>query len=296
MLNYNDYKDLINSRLIDFIPEIDKHAETIKNSMMYSLKAGGKRLRPVLLLASCDFAGGNITEALPYACAIEYIHTYSLIHDDLPAMDDDDLRRGIPTNHKVFGEDMAILAGDGLLNTAAQIMSEELTKYLNDTDKLKNHINALNTIIKSAGVQGMVAGQVADVENQYADADAELVDFIEANKTGRLLSAPVIAGLQIAGAGNEVVKDFEIYAANLGKAFQISDDILDEEGDEKSMGKRLRKDQDAGKCSYVCVHGMDAAKAKLRELTNEAILTLSKYGSEADFFTDLVVKLESREA
>ncbi len=296
MLKYDEYKDIINERLTDFFPEIEPFAATIEKAMAYSLKVGGKRLRPVLLLAACDFAGGNIEEALPYACSLEYIHTYSLIHDDLPAMDNDDLRRGQPTNHKVFGEDMAILAGDGLLNTAAETMSRDLARFYDDPVRMVNHAKAGLAIIESAGVRGMVAGQVADVENQYNKATAELVEFIDANKTGALLIAPVVAGLNIAGADESMIENFRIFAAKLGKGFQIADDILDYEGDEALMGKKLNKDQDAGKCNYVCVHGLDSAKDKLHSLTDEAKAALAEYGSEAEFFIELVSKLETRKA
>lgn len=296
MLKYDEYKDIINERLTDFFPDIQPFAATIEKSMEYSLKVGGKRLRPVLLLAACDFAGGDIEEALPYACSLEYIHTYSLIHDDLPAMDNDDLRRGQPTNHKVFGEDIAILAGDGLLNTAAETMSRDLANYYDNPVKMVNHAKAGFAIIESAGVCGMIAGQVADVENQFNKATAELVEFIDANKTGALLIAPVVAGLHIAGADDSIINSFRIFAAKLGKGFQIADDILDYEGDEALMGKKLNKDQDSGKCNYVCVHGMDAAKAKLHDLTVEAKAALSEYGIKAQFFIELVEKLETRKA
>ncbi|MBQ0004268.1 MAG: polyprenyl synthetase family protein [Clostridiales bacterium] len=296
MLKYDDYKDYINENLTSFFPEIEPYAATIDKAMAYSLKVGGKRLRPVLLLAACDFAGGDIKEALPYACSLEYIHTYSLIHDDLPAMDNDDLRRGQPTNHIVFGEDMAILAGDGLLNTAAETMSRDLSEYYDDPVRMVNHAKAGLAIIESAGVKGMIAGQVADVENQYNEATAELVEFIDANKTGALLTAPVIAGLNIAGADDDMLDNFRSYAKQLGKAFQISDDILDAEGDEKLIGKKVGKDQDAGKCNYVCVHGIDAAKAKLHELTKGAKDALASYGDEASFFIELADKLEIRKA
>ncbi|MBF1332130.1 MAG: polyprenyl synthetase family protein, partial [Mogibacterium diversum] len=165
MYDYNEYKALIEEHLLDYIPKIDIKAQTLFESMKYSVTSGGKRLRPVLLLAACDFAGGNIYEALPFACAIEYIHTYSLIHDDLPAMDNDDLRRGNPTNHKVFGEDIAILGGDALLNTAMELMFRDFTYQFDNLEKLRRHCRAGLIIAKAAGVNGMIAGQVVDVEN-----------------------------------------------------------------------------------------------------------------------------------
>ena len=166
---FDDYKEIVNRHLLDFIPVIDNKSISLYDSMKYSLQAGGKRLRPVLLLAACEFAGGNIKDAIPYAMAIEYIHTYSLIHDDLPAMDNDDLRRGLPTNHKVYGEALAILAGDGLLNTAFEAMNKEMMLYFDDPSQLPKRVKAAYEIAKGAGVRGMVAGQVSDIESEEAD-------------------------------------------------------------------------------------------------------------------------------
>ena len=296
MLKYDEYKDIINEHILDYFPDIDPYANTIRESMAYSLQIGGKRLRPVLVLAACDFAGGDIYEALPYACALEYIHTYSLIHDDLPAMDNDDLRRGHPTNHIVYGEDMAILAGDGLLNTAAELIHKDLSKYYDDPIKLVKHAKAGDAIITRAGVTGMIAGQVADVENEHSIATAELVEYIDANKTGKLITAAIAAGLAIAGADESTTEDFVEYSKSLGKAFQVSDDILDAIGDEQLIGKKVGKDDEAGKCNYVCVHGLEAAMNKLHELTVHSEDVLNKYGDSAKFFIELADTLEKRKA
>lgn len=296
MRSYDEYKALIEENLTSFIPEVNPFAKTVTDAMEYSLKVGGKRLRPVLLLASCDFAGGDVMEALPYACALEYIHTYSLIHDDLPAMDNDDLRRGHPTNHKVYGEGMAILAGDGLLNTACEVIQRQLVSYYEDHAKLVCHAKAGLAIIEAAGINGMIGGQVADVENETKQATAPMVEFIEANKTGALLIAPVVAGMQLAGADDSMVSDFRTYARDLGQAFQVSDDILDVEGDEALMGKKLGKDLDAGKCNYACVHGLENAKNILHSLTVNAKEAISGYGDGVQFFTELADKLETRKA
>ena len=166
MNNYDYYKNMIEENLADKLPSVAPQVQVLWDSMNYSVKSGGKRLRPVLLLACADFAGGNPEEALPFACAIEYIHTYSLIHDDLPAMDDDDLRRGNPTNHKVYGEAMAILAGDGLLNTAHEIMLQDAAGLKEDSEKLHRHVMAALEVSRNAGIHGMIAGQVADMENE----------------------------------------------------------------------------------------------------------------------------------
>ena len=271
MLSFDDYRSLINEHLTDFIPETDSKAAVLRESMAYSLTIGGKRLRPVLLLAACDFAGGDIDQALPYACSLEYIHTYSLIHDDLPAMDNDDLRRGKPTNHKVYGDDIAILAGDGLLNTAAEVMTGEIVKYAGHPDLMARHARAAHEIMSRAGINGMIGGQTAD-----------------------LITAPVRAVLMLAGADEEMLQAFTSYALDTGVAFQILDDILDFEGDEGLIGKSVGKDKDLGKCNYVCVHGLDAARAELHRLTSEAKASLERYGAGADFFTELASRLEIR--
>ena len=294
MRSFDEYKDIVNSNLTELIPDLPEHSGKLAEAMRYSLEVGGKRLRPVLLLASCEFAGGDIDEALPYALAVEYIHTYSLIHDDLPAMDDDDLRRGKPTNHKVYGEAMAILAGDGLLSTAAEIISKGPLVCLKDPAKTAGLVRAGAEIMQRAGSSGMVAGQTADILGEEKEPTAELVEYIEEHKTSDLITAPVRAGLFIAGAPEEMLAAFTVYASNIGVAFQILDDILDVEGDTELMGKTLGKDAEQGKCSYVHVHGMDAAKEELHRLTEEAKAAISAYGDEAAFFTELADSLELR--
>lgn len=293
---YDDYRQVLEKHLLDYMPQVDAKARTIFESMRYSLLSGGKRLRPVLLLASCDFAGGDIYEALPFACALEYIHTYSLIHDDLPSMDNDDFRRGNPTNHKVYGDDIALLAGDGLLNTACEIMFRDLTYCYDDDKKLRRHISAGLTITKAAGVTGMIAGQLCDVENIFRDCSTEMLDFIDANKTGKLIDAAIAAGLAVGGASNDVTDAFAVYSSCLGKSFQISDDILDATGDEKLVGKKTGKDSDQGKCSYVVINGLDAAEKRLHELTDQAVAAVEGLGEDVSFFTALARKLEKRRA
>lgn len=294
MLDFNGYKALINDHLTDFIPETDEKASVLRESMEYSLSVGGKRLRPVLLLAACDFAGGDIMQALPYACSLEYIHTYSLIHDDLPAMDNDDLRRGKPTNHKVYGDDIAILAGDGLLNTAAEVMTGEVVRHSDDPAVMVRHARAAHEIMSRAGIRGMIGGQTADVKGEYMDATSDLVEYIELHKTADLITAPVRAGLMLAGADERMLEDFTTFALDTGVAFQVLDDILDFTGDAGLIGKNVGKDMDLGKCNFVCVHGMDAAREELHRLTTEAKSALSSYGAEASFFTELADRLENR--
>ena len=293
MLNTEEYRNHINDHLTDLLPNLPPESALLRDAMEYSLKVGGKRLRPTLLLASCDFAGGNIDEALPYALALEYIHTYSLIHDDLPAMDNDDLRRGKPTNHKVFGEAMAILAGDGLLSAAAEALTGEPLQHSSDPVKLVNHLKASHEIMKRAGVCGMIAGQTADVNSENTDASPQLVKYIEEHKTADLIIAPVRAGLIIAGADENMIDAFTQYASDIGIAFQILDDILDIEGDQTLMGKTLGKDNEQGKCNYAFVHGMDAAKNELHRLTLEAKESISNFPCN-EFFIRLADSLEIR--
>ena len=294
MHSFDEYRAIINDHLADRLPELPEESSILREAMAYSLEVGGKRLRPALLLAACEFAGGDIEEALPYALALEYIHTYSLIHDDLPAMDNDDLRRGKPTSHKVYGEAMAILAGDGLLSAAAETVTGEPLRHRDDPKALYDHICAAHEIMKRAGAAGMVAGQTADVTGEGRQATAELVRYIEEHKTADLITAPVRAGLMLAGADDDVLEAFTVYARDIGIAFQILDDILDFEGDAELLGKNVGKDGDLGKCNYVCVHGMDAAKNELHRLTKEAKDSLAAFGGDARFFIELADKLEYR--
>lgn len=292
--NYDEYKELVDTHLLDYIPSIDTKSSALYDAMKYSLTAGGKRLRSVLLLASCEFAGGDAKAALPYACALEYIHTYSLIHDDLPCMDNDDLRRGLPTNHKIFGEGLATLAGDGLLNTAFEVMNRDMFLYFDDLQALKRRINASYTLAVSAGVRGMIAGQVSDIDSEHKQISNEMLEYIHLNKTGALIVASIRAGLYIGGADEEMMKKMTIYAENLGLAYQIADDILDVIGNEEEMGKKAGADAQNEKVTYVSLNGMDASLAKLKELTDTAVDAIADYYDNAEFFRNLVLKLEKR--
>jgi len=292
--DYQTYKDLIEKHLTDFLPKVDDNSSSVYDAMTYSLLAGGKRIRPVLLLAACDFCGGDIMSALPYACAVEYIHTYSLIHDDLPAMDNDDLRRGIATNHKVFGEGIAILAGDGLLSSAFETMSKDLLLYFDDSTKLKSRIRAMYEIAKGSGCKGMIAGQVADIEAEGKQCSKELLDYIHVNKTAALIIASVKAGAHIGGANKDKFDDLTIYAENLGLAFQVADDLLDVYGDESELGKNIKSDTQNNKITYPALYGVAESKQKLNELTYNATSALSSYFTNAEFFTDIAEELARR--
>lgn len=292
--HYDEYKDMINEYLLDYIPGVDTKSSVLYDAMKYSLTAGGKRLRSVLLLAACEFAGGDAKDALPYACAIEYIHTYSLIHDDLPAMDNDDLRRGMPTNHKVFGDGMAVLAGDGLLTTAFEIMNKDMFLCFDNLNELKKRLNASYTIAKNSGVRGMVAGQASDIDSEHKQCSNEMLEYIHINKTAALIVAAIRAGLYLGGADADMMKNMTVYAENLGLAYQIADDILDVRGNTEEMGKTAGKDAASEKITYVALNGMEASEAKLQELTVNAVSAIEEYYDNAEFFRDLVLKLENR--
>ena len=294
MTMQEQYKNLIEEHILDFLPDIDHKSITLYESMKYSLTAGGKRIRPILLLAAAEFTGCKIEAAVPYACALEYIHTYSLIHDDLPCMDDDDLRRGMPTNHKVYGEAMATLAGDGLQAAAFEAMTKDMFMYFDDSIQLKNRIRAAHEIVKGSGCRGMVAGQVADIENENKACSGEMLDYIHINKTAALIVAAIRAGAQLGGADAETLNDLTIYAENLGLAFQIADDILDVIGSEEEMGKKTGADNASNKSTYPALYGLDASKDKLMELTDTAIKALEKYYDNAEFFVELAKTLAVR--
>ena len=290
----NLYKNLIEEHILDFLPEVDHKSFTVYESMRYSLAAGGKRIRPTLLLAACDFAGGDVKNALPYACAVEYIHTYSLIHDDLPAMDNDDLRRGIPTNHRVFGEAMAILAGDGLLTSAFEAMNKDMLLYFDNETNLKRRVKASYELAKGAGCRGMVAGQAADIEAENKQCSRAMLDYIHINKTGALIVAAVRAGAHLGGADKKMLEDLTDYAEVLGLAFQIGDDILDVEGTESIMGKKANVDKNKNKSTYPCCYGLEESRKRLMELTETAKEIMAPYYDEAEFFNKLAEELAVR--
>ena len=292
--SYQDYKEIIDAHLLDFIPNIDNKSISLYESMKYSLTAGGKRLRPVLLLAACEFAGGDIREAVPYACALEYIHTYSLIHDDLPAMDNDDLRRGLPTNHKIYGDAIAILAGDGLLTTAFEAINKDMMLYFDEPEKMRKRINASYEIAKGAGCRGMVAGQVSDIEAESNDCSNEMLEYIHINKTGALIKSAIKAGLYLGNPSSDMLAQLDIYAENLGLAYQIADDILDEVGSTDELGKEIGSDKKKNKTTYTSINGLDEAKERLNQLTEAAVEAIADYYDNAEFFRDLVLELKDR--
>ena len=290
----NEYIRVVNDAVIEMLPSADEGQNDVVRAMRYSLANGGKRLRPIFTLEFCKMCGGDVEKALPLACAVEYIHTYSLIHDDLPCMDDDDMRRGNPSCHKMYGEATALLAGDALLSTAAETVTGSPLAHAGDPDEMTAHVRAAHEIMSRAGACGMIAGQTADIRGENLEPDAGLIRYIELHKTADLITAPVRAGLMLARADEEMLDAFTTYAQDIGVAFQILDDILDIEGDQALLGKTLGKDAEQGKCNYAYVHGLDAAKDELHRLTAEAKDALAAYGDKASFFTELADTLEIR--
>lgn len=282
MKTYAAYEAMVNGALSGQLSGLGEIPEILFKAMDYSLSAGGKRLRPVLLLAACDMAGGDLAQALPFACALEMIHTYSLIHDDLPAMDNDDLRRGKPTNHKVFGEDVAILAGDGLLSAAFELMLRAACA-MGDMRGTR----AAEAIARRAGVTGMVAGQTIDVTQEGTEPTLEKVQYIHAHKTADLLTAPLEAGLILAGADEEQIKAGVDYGYHLGMAFQMVDDLLDVEGDASLMGKNTGMDAALGKLTWIAVRGAAQTRLDAAEHIRQAVKALEPFGQSMNFLKDL---------
>ena len=291
---YRRYMDLVEENLVDFLPKIDHKSFTLHDSMVYSLSAGGKRIRPVLLLATCEMFGMNANEALPYACAIEYIHTYSLIHDDLPAMDDDDLRRGKPTNHKVYGEAMAILSGDGLLHSAFEVMTKDMLLYFDKPDKLQHRAQACYEIARRSGVRGMVAGQVADIESENKQCSREMLDYIHLNKTAQLITAAIMAGASLAGISFEERKAMSTFGEALGLAFQIVDDYLDVCGDQEAMGKPVGSDAKLNKSTYASIYGIEATISRANELLDRAEEIIAPYYDQAEVLHAVIDQLRNQ--
>jgi len=262
-----EISELVGGRLESFLPGGWEVPESLANSMKYSLMAGGKRLRPLLVIAAAESLGASREAALPVACAVEMVHTYSLIHDDLPAMDDDDFRRGKPTNHKVFGEATAILAGDGLLTHAFYSAVQAARQ---PGVKVEEVLAIVEELAVYAGPSGMVGGQVADMEGEQGLTDLERLRYIHEHKTADLIVFSLKAGGRIAAATSAQLKALETYGRALGLAFQIQDDILDLVGDEAKLGKKTQSDVKQGKVTYPYFLGMEASRDEVDRLTRSA--------------------------
>ena len=265
--------------------------QPLRSAMRYSLLLPGKRIRPVLLLAAYHLLKDDWQSVVPYACALEMIHTYSLIHDDLPAMDDDALRRGKPTNHRVFGENMAILAGDGLLNMAYETMLNAPFTAENPALAVK----AMREIAMRAGVTGMIAGQTLDVKLEGHTPTKESVRYIHLHKTADLLTAPVVAGLMLAGATEEQLEAGRAYGRGLGLSFHIQDDLLDLEGDVRMLGKETGMDAQRGKMTWPAVCGVEQARQDARQALDDAVNAMKLFGERAEFLSELALKTLARQ-
>lgn len=289
MKTYDEYRRMIEQALAPMLESLGEIPEKLLEAMRYSLEAGGKRLRPVMLLAACDMAGGETGTALPFACAMEMIHTYSLIHDDLPAMDNDDLRRGKPTNHKVYGEGMAVLAGDGLLNAAVELMAGAALRMADSRG-----IRAMEIIMRHAGVTGMIAGQAADLLSEGEPPRDDLVTYIHSHKTADLLEAPMEAGLALAGSDEQVCLLGREYGFHLGLAFQMTDDLLDVTGDAALLGKKTGADAEMNKMTWVALRGVEGTEKDAATQAELAIEAINRLPWEHGFFTELARGTVSR--
>ncbi len=284
------YQEMIETALRQYLPPPEPSDLTapVKEAMRYSLLCGGKRIRPVLTLAFCELCGGSPEAALPFACAVEMVHTYSLIHDDMPCMDDDDMRRGKPANHKVYGEDMALLAGDGLLTKAFETaLSAEKTEHA---------AKAALVLAKYAGDAGMVGGQCVDLKSEGQAAELSLLLSMDTGKTVALIEAACRMGCIAAAAGEKEQEAAGRYALGLGMAFQIRDDILDLLGDPQKLGKNVGMDAARDKRNYVSLLGAGKAQQLVREYTEQAVSALEVFSGDTAFLRELVQSLENREA
>ena len=286
----NEYAEIINAYLEKALPQCDFGEAVVHEAMNYSLSIGGKRIRPVLVLEFCRVCGGNIEDALCLAAALEMVHTYSLIHDDLPCMDNDDMRRGMPSCHIKYGYEYALLAGDGLLTQAFGVIADSEFAKKNPALAIKA-VAALSCL---AGANGMIGGQVIDLKNENRKAGLETISKMDELKTGALIKCAALFGCIAAGADEEKIKAATEYATKIGQAFQIVDDILDVTGDEKNLGKPIGSDKESGKSTYYTLLGLEKAQEYADRLTDEATRALEIFGKESEFLKELAFMLAKR--
>ncbi len=276
-----DYLDAkrrsIEIALDHYLPSLDARPQTLHESIRYSVLAPGKRLRPTLLLAAAEAVGGRPDDVMPTACALECIHAFSLIHDDLPCMDNDDYRRGRLTNHKVYGDAMALLAGDALLAFAFQLIADNIA-----TVSAERVLSTLRLVAEAAGTWGMVGGQVVDMESQGREVTAETLRYIHDHKTGALLTASVVAGALLAGADTLQIEALRAYGGHIGLAFQIADDILDVTGDQAKLGKPIGSDQERDKATYPRLFGLEESRRRAHAEVEAALIALNTFDAAAD--------------
>jgi geranylgeranyl diphosphate synthase type II len=275
-----------------YLPAADCYPPLIHEAMRYSVFVGGKRLRPSLVLAGARAVGGSEEAVMPAACALELLHTYSLVHDDLPAMDNDDLRRGKPTSHKVYGEAVAILVGDALLTLSFALLAD-LPK--SGSVPPERAVQVIAEVAGAAGTMGLIGGQVVDTLSNATAIDAPTLDYIHSHKTGALYKAAVRAGAILSDASADQLASLTTYAENLGLAFQIIDDILDIQGDEQKLGKPVGSDAKNQKATYPALYGLEAARENARLAADRALVALVSFGKEADFLRELVRFVISRD-
>ena len=292
--NLKKYQNIINEELEKYLRKEDCPEKILNNSMEYSLMAGGKRLRPILVLATYKLFRDSYEEAMPFAVAIEMIHNFSLIHDDLPEVDNDDFRHGKPTNHKKFNHPTALLAGDGLLNQAYIVLSDEILYSVENQYKENFHskVKAFNEFSKA--VDRMIVGEYLDTELEGQQISKEMLEYIHINKTGALLKLCVRMGAILAEASEKDIERLTIYAEKIGLAFQIKDDILSEEGNPEITGKPVGNDKELGKCTYVSYYGLDGAKQELNKIIEEAIEQIKIYGEKSEFLRQLALYIKDR--
>lgn len=295
-MNLADYLQLraseIEKALDIYLPSEDQFPPIIYQSIRYSIYAGGKRLRPILAIAAAEAVGGSRDKVMPIACALEMIHTYSLIHDDLPGMDNDDYRRGKLTNHRVYGEGIAILAGCALLTYAFELITKEGRAQGLDPELI---LQVIEEISQAAGTAGMIGGQVVDLQSEGKEISWKVLEYIHQHKTGALLSCSIRAGAIIGGASSEELIKLTIYAQKIGLAFQIVDDILDLTGDEKKLGKKVGSDLENGKATYPSFYGLEESKKMARQLILEAKQELDFLGERGGILLKLADYFISRE-
>ena len=282
-----EYVELINHALYGFVELTGGEEDEVSEAMLYSLKNGGKRVRPMLVLEFCRVCGGDVQAALPFACAVEMIHTYSLIHDDLPCMDDDDFRRGMPSCHKQYGEATALLAGDGLLTLAFSVLSKANLPA-------ERKIEAVKVLADCAGHLGMIGGQTMDLAHEGQNITLEQLRRTDALKTGRLIRCACALGCIAAGADGEMCKAAQKYADSIGLAFQIVDDLLDITSTAEELGKPVGSDEENEKSTYPALLGMEKSVQLVDELTAEAVDSLKIFGDNSRFLADYAVRLSKR--
>ena len=289
--NLNKYQEIINEELVKYLRKENCPEEVLNKSMEYSLMAGGKRLRPILVLETYKLFKEDYEKVFPYAIAIEMVHNASLIHDDLPGIDNDDIRHNKPTNHKKFNEATAILAGDGLFNYANIVISNDLLNTKND-EELKRKIKILNEF--SIATDRMLAGEYLDTECEGKEISSLELEYIHKNKTGAYLKLCARMGAILGGCTDLELQKITTYSEKIGLAFQIKDDILSEIGNEKITGKPVGNDKEKGKCTYISEYGLEESKKILHQITNEAISMLDEFGKKAEFLKELARFIETR--